>query len=293
VNIIQVTQLTLLSLLAFAANSVLCRLALYTEQVHPLDFIAIRILSAALTLALIVAIKNNTRLTKITKFGSYSGAIYLFIYAAGFSYAYVTLGTATGALILFACVQFTMLLKGWLAGVRLRKQEFVGISLSLLGFLYFVYPELEKPSLIGCVLMSLSGIAWGLYSLIGAKSTQPLLDTASNFIRLVPVVLIPLIWVYFSNGLHISWQGWLYTIGSGALASGVGYSVWYTVLPQLKPNIAAVSQLSVPIWAALGGVVLVAEPIDLHLAISASAILGGILLVILTKKNPKNSISQR
>jgi drug/metabolite transporter (DMT)-like permease len=281
---LNVILLTLVSLFAFAANSVLCRLALNTEQVDPANFTAIRLLSAALTLAIIVAVKNKTNLSSVTKFGSHSGAFYLFIYAAGFSYAYVSLGTATGALILFACVQFTMLFKGWLAGVKMTKQEYVGIVLSLLGFLYFIYPELEKPSFIGCILMGLAGVAWAMYSLIGAKSTQPLLDTASNFIRLLPIVLIALLWIYFTTGLQMSLQGWLYTIGSGAFASGVGYSVWYIVLPHLKPSIAAVSQLSVPIWAALGGVLLVAEPIDLHLAISASVILGGILLVILAKQ---------
>ena len=283
-NTPQVTLLTLLSLFAFAANSVLCRLALNTEQVHPANFTAVRLLSAAITLALILTIKNKKNLRKMTQFGSFVGATYLFIYAAGFSYAYVSLGTATGALILFACVQFTMLLKGWTAGVKIRMQEFVGISLSLLGFLYFVYPELEKPSLIGCIIMSFAGVAWGMYSLIGAKSIQPLLDTASNFMRLLPVTLIALVWIYFTIGLQVSLQGWLYTIGSGALASGVGYSVWYAVLPHLKPSIAAVSQLSVPIWAALGAVLFIAEPIDFHLALSAGVILGGILLVILTKK---------
>lgn len=283
-NTFQTILLTLASLFAFAANSVLCRLALNTEQVHPADFTAIRLLSAALTLALIVTFKNKTKFSQLHQFGSYSGALYLLIYAAGFSYAYVTLGTATGALILFACVQFTMLLKGWLAGARMSKQELVGIALSLLGFLYFVYPELEKPSFIGCILMSAAGVAWAMYSLIGAKSTQALLDTASNFMRLLPIVLIALVWIYLTTGLQISLQGWLYTIGSGAIASGVGYSVWYAVLPHLKPSIAAASQLSVPIWAALGGVILVAEPIDLHLAISSSAILGGILLVILVKR---------
>ena len=280
----QTLLFTLISLFAFAANSVLCRLALNTEQVHPTDFTAVRLLSAGLTLAFIVILKNKTNFSKITQFGSYTGAAYLFIYAAGFSFAYVTLGTATGALILFACVQFTMLFKGWLSGVKIKKQELTGIALSFCGFLYFVYPELEKPSLAGCLLMSVAGIAWGMYSLIGAKSTQPLLDTASNFIRLLPIVFIVLAGVYLTTGLQMSAQGWLYTIGSGALASGVGYSVWYSVLPHLKPSIAAASQLSVPIWAALGGVLLIAEPIDFHLAVSACAILGGILLVILVKQ---------
>lgn len=283
-NTFQAIILTLVALFAFAANSVLCRLALNSEQVHPADFTAIRLLSAALTLALIIAIKNKTNISKISQFGSHAGALYLFIYAAGFSYAYVTLGTATGALILFACVQFTMLFKGWLAGAQMGKQELLGIGFSLLGFLYFVFPELEKPSLIGCLLMALAGIAWGMYSLIGAKSTNPLYDTASNFIRLAPIASICLLVMYFSSGINISLMGWLYTFASGALASGIGYSIWYQVLPRLKPSIAAVCQLSVPIWAALGGILLVNEPIDLHLSVSATVILGGILLVILTKK---------
>lgn len=282
-NLAKIFSLTLISLFAFAANSVFCRLALNTEQVNPLDFTTIRLLSAALTLALIVTLKSQINLRKVTQYGSYAGAGSLFIYAAGFSYAYVTLSTATGALILFASVQFTMLFNGWLAGTKMGPQEAIGVVLSLVGFVYFVYPELQKPSLIGCVLMSTAGIAWGFYSLIGAKSTHPLLDTASNFIRLLPLVGIALIWLSATTGLQMSISGWVYTICSGALASGVGYSVWYTVLPQLKANIAAVSQLSVPIWAALGGVLLVAEPIDLHLVLSATVILGGILLVILAK----------
>lgn len=282
-SITKVFSLTLLSLFAFAANSVFCRLALNTEQVDPLDFTVIRLLSAALTLALIVVIKSPINLREINHHGSYAGAISLFVYAAGFSYAYVTLTTATGALILFACVQFTMLLKGWLAGARMGRVESFGVVLSLVGFVYFVYPELQKPSLIGCVLMGTAGVAWGIYSLIGAKSTHPLFDTASNFIRLLPLVFIALIWLVMFTGIQMSLHGWLYTICSGALASGVGYSLWYRVLPQLKANIAAVCQLSVPIWAALGGVMLVAEPIDLHLTLSATVILGGILLVILAK----------
>jgi drug/metabolite transporter (DMT)-like permease len=277
--------LTLFSLFAFAANSVLCRLALNIEQVNPADFTAIRLLSASVTLALIIIIKDKSVVRKIKQHGSQVGAVFLFIYAAGFSYAYISLSTATGALILFAAVQFTMLFKGWLAGNKMGIQEYAGILLSLLGFIYFVFPELEKPSLIGCLLMTLAGIAWGMYSLNGAKSSNPLYDTASNFIRLVPVAIISLIVTYFSLGMDISYKGLLYTFASGALASGVGYSIWYLVLPKLKPSIAAVSQLSVPIWAAIGGTLLVDEPVDLHLAVSACVILGGILLVIVAKKS--------
>tara|TARA_R110000868_G_scaffold62900_7_gene189841 strand:- start:114 stop:992 length:879 start_codon:yes stop_codon:yes gene_type:complete len=280
--------LTLFALFAFAANSVLCRLALNAEQVNPADFTSIRLLSAALVLALIIIIKDKSVLRNINQYGSHSGALFLFVYAAGFSYAYITLSTATGALILFAAVQFTMLFMGWLVGNKMGYQEYTGIMLSLLGFIYFVFPELEKPSLVGCLLMVLAGIAWGMYSLIGANSTKPLYDTASNFIRLAPIAIGSLVVMYFSLGIDISLKGLLYTFGSGALASGVGYTLWYQVLPKLKPSIAAVSQLSVPIWAALGGIVLVEEPVNLHLAVSASVILGGIMLVILAKKkSPK------
>ena len=276
--------LTFFALLAFAANSVLCRLALNVEQVNPADFTSIRLLCASFMLALIVIIKDKSVLGHINRYGSHTGALFLFVYAVGFSYAYITLSTATGALILFAAVQFTMLFRGWLVGDKMGYQEYTGILLSLLGFIYFVFPELEKPSLVGCLLMVLAGIAWGMYSLIGAKSTNALYDTTSNFIRLAPIAIIGLIVMYFSFGIGISLQGLLYTFGSGALASGIGYTVWYQVIPKLKPSIAAVCQLSVPIWAALGGIVLVNEPIDIHLAVSASVILGGILLVILAKK---------
>ena len=280
--------LTLFALFAFAANSVLCRLALNAEQVNPADFTSIRLLSASFILAIIIVIKNKTVIGNINQYGSHAGALFLFVYAAGFSYAYITLSTATGALILFAAVQFTMLFSGWRAGNKMGYQEYSGILLSLIGFIYFVFPELEKPSLAGCLLMILAGIAWGMYSLNGAKSTNPLYDTASNFIRLAPIAIISLIAMYFNFGIDISLKGLFYTIGSGALASGVGYTIWYQVLPKLKPSIAAVCQLSVPIWAALGGVLLVDEPIDLHLAVSACVILGGILLVILAKKKSTN-----
>jgi drug/metabolite transporter (DMT)-like permease len=279
--------LTLFALFAFAANSVLCRLALNTEQVNPADFTSIRLLSAACILAIIIIIKDKSIIPNIKQHGSHTSALFLFVYAAAFSYAYITLSTATGALILFTAVQFTMLFRGWLAGNKMGVQEYAGILLSLLGFIYFVYPELEKPSLVGCLLMILAGIAWGMYSLIGAKSTKPLYDTASNFIRLAPIAIISLLAMYINFGIDISLKGLLYTFGSGALASGVGYTLWYQVLPKLKPSIAAVCQLSVPIWAALGGVVLVDEPIHLHLAVSASVILGGILLVIMAKKRHK------
>jgi drug/metabolite transporter (DMT)-like permease len=151
--------LTLFALFAFAANSVLCRLALNTEQVNPADFTSIRLLCAAFVLALIIIIKDKSVLPKINQYGSHTGALFLFVYAAGFSYAYITLSTATGALILFSAVQFTMLFRGWLVGNKMGYQEYTGIFVSLLGFTYFVFPELEQPSLIGCLLMVLAVLA--------------------------------------------------------------------------------------------------------------------------------------
>lgn len=276
-------SLTLLALLAFAANSILCRLALNLEQVSALDFTSIRLLSAASFLFIILALKGKIQLSNIRSYGNNAGAVYLFIYAAGFSYAYLTLSTATGALILFACVQFTMLFKNWLAGNILRWLERVGIILSLAGFIYFVYPELETPNLLGLILMSLAGAAWGMYSLIGAKSKQPLLDTAGNFTRLLPICFISLALSFSLTDSNITFKGLIYTLSSGVLASGLGYSIWYYVLPQLKSSTAAVSQLSVPIWAAFGGLLFINENISWHLAISSGLILGGITLVLLNR----------
>jgi drug/metabolite transporter (DMT)-like permease len=279
-NTLNLFGASLLALFAFAANSVLCRLALKVEHVDPANFTAIRLISAAAVLLLILTIKNRIHFRRTLQLGSRTGAAYLFIYAAGFSYAYMSVSTATGALALFACVQFTMLFKNWLAGNQLATFEKIGVALSLIGFIYFVYPELDNPSLFGCILMAVAGIAWGLYSLIGAKSTQPLLDTAGNFIRLVPISILALVYIYFSANFSISTSGLLYTLGSGIFASGLGYTLWYYVLPQLPSSIAAVSQLSVPIWAAFGGILFVSEPINWHLIMSSTLILGGIALVL-------------
>lgn len=280
----QLYAFTLITLFAFAANSVLCRLALNTEQVSPLDFSVVRLISAAVTLLILIMFKSQTSVRNLFSAGSKMGALYLFVYIVGFSYAYVTLSTSTGALILFAAVQFTMLFKGWLNGNKMSKIEQLGVGLSIMGFIYFVYPELEKPSLSGCILMLVAGIAWGFYSLTGAKSTAPFLDTASNFIRLLPIALLGLIVSLTFTGSDISQLGLVYTITAGAIASGLGYTLWYTVLPKLNATSAAVSQLSVPIWAAFGGVIWVAEPISWHLILSSLFILGGILLSILSKK---------
>ena len=279
------TSFTLLALLAFAANSILCRLALSLESLPPLDFTVIRIIAAALTLWLLLLARNKAQLSKITQYGSTTGAAYLLVYLVGFSFAYVQLGTASGALLLFAAVQFTMLSANRLSGHRLNTLETVGVVISLIGFVYFVFPQLNASDTLSCISMILAGIAWGLYSLTGARSVAPLEDTASNFIRLVPFAFIGMVIIYLQGEFNYSLSGVMYAVLSGALASGLGYALWYLVLPKLPSSLAAVSQLSVPIWAALGGLWLVDEALTLHLILSAALVLGGIAVVILSRFN--------
>ncbi|GAC22614.1 MAG: EamA/RhaT family transporter [Alteromonadaceae bacterium] len=284
-SVLSLVSLTFITLIAFAANSVFCRLALDEQNMDPMSFTGLRIASAALVLGLIMLLKspNSFRsFTALNAYGSWRQAGYLFAYAAGFSYAYVTLPTATGALILFAAVQFTMLFVARLSGNRMNAMASAGVVISLLGFVYFVMPELSSPSLVGLVVMALAGIAWGMYSLAGAKSTHALESTGSNFIRCLPFGLI--LMAVFMPTARLTFEGVSYALASGALASGIGYAIWYQVLPKLDSSVAAVCQLCVPIIAAFGGVLLVAEPITSHLLLSSIAILGGMLLVIVGKK---------
>jgi drug/metabolite transporter (DMT)-like permease len=272
---------TFFALLAFAANSILCRLALKIETIDPLTFSLIRLISASSILWVLLLAKNAQRPRIFLQFGSVKGALSLLVYILCFSFAYVGINTATGALVLFAAVQFTMLIAAWLSGKHFSILEIVGVSTSLLGLLFFVYPELDKPNNLSFVIMLFSGIAWGVYSLLGSQSVSPLLDTSSNFIRLLPVSLLGLTWILIFAETPISYWGITYAIASGALASGLGYALWYLVLPELPKSVAAVCQLSVPIWAALGGTIFISEEITWHLLVSACIILGGILLVLL------------
>lgn len=284
-SVLSLVSLTFITLIAFAANSVFCRLALDEQNMDPMSFTGLRIASAALVLGLIMLLKSPNSLrsfTALNAYGSWRQAGYLFAYAAGFSYAYVTLPTATGALILFAAVQFTMLFVARLSGNRMNAIASAGVVISLLGFVYFVMPELSSPNLVGLVVMALAGIAWGMYSLAGAKSTHALESTGANFIRCLPFGLI--LMAVFMPTARLTFEGVSYALASGALASGIGYAIWYQVLPKLDSSLAAVCQLCVPIIAAFGGVLLVAEPITSHLLLSSIAILGGMLLVILGKK---------
>lgn len=203
----------------------------------------------------------------------------LFLYAITFSYAYISLDTGTGALILFGSVQITMILLSIIYGTRLHFTEWVGICIAFTGFIYLILPGVTTPSMTGFLLMTVAGIAWGLYTLKGRGSTSPLMDTAYNFFRTIPVVLI--LAIATINGTNYSSEGIFLALLSGGITSGIGYTIWYIALGGLSATQAAVLQLLVPVIAALGGVVFVSEEITSRLTISATMVLGGILMVVL------------
>lgn len=276
--------LTLMALLAFAGNSVLCRLALTDPLIDPLSFTLIRLVSGAIMLLLLTRFTQST--VSISKQGNWPSSIALLIYALAFSIAYQFLDTATGALILFASVQLTMLTISLFKGYRFAILEWIGLGLALAGFAYLMLPGLQAPSILGSAIMTCAGIAWGVYSIRGASSKSAIHDTAGNFIRTLPLLIFVLPFLWYS--WQITASGAIYAILSGAITSGLGYAIWYAVLPHIRSSIAAVSQLSVPVIAALGGVLLVGETLSANLIVSASVILGGILLVVFGKsKTPK------
>lgn len=251
-------------------------MALGGEEIDAASFTIIRLTSGALALLLILGINNRKK--RIASKGNWLSASMLFLYAITFSYAYITLDTATGALILFGSVQTTMVLLTLFSGNRLHMAEWAGLIISFFGFIYLTLPGLTTPSVLGFILMSASGIAWGVYTLKGRSSTEPLSDTAFNFLRTLPLVLVvAIITIQYSD---LSLKGILLASASGMVASGIGYSVWYKALGGLSVIQASVVQLLVPVIAAAGGLIFVSEMISLRLIFSSSLILGGILVVI-------------
>lgn len=271
------TTVTALALIAFAANSVLCRLALGGNGIDASSFTIIRLLAGALVLFLILTLSNKKN-NSPSKGGWFAGTL-LFLYAISFSFAYTTLDTGTGALILFGSVQITMILLSLIAGTRLHITEWIGVFIAFAGFVYMVLPGVSTPSFTGFSLMTVAGAAWGIYTLKGRGSKNPLADTTHNFLRTIPFVFILAIITIKKS--HYSLEGVLFAILSGAIASGVGYTIWYIALGGLSAIQAAAVQLSVPIIAASGGVIFLAEEITFRLTISALMILGGILFVVL------------
>ena len=276
-HIIKPLVFTALALIAFAANSVLCRLALGGRTIDAAGFTSVRLLSGALVLLCILKFCDN-KIGSSTK-GSWSAAFMLFLYAVTFSFAYLTLNTGTGALILFGSVQITMILRSLFSGNRLLPIEWMGVIVAFSGIVYLVLPGVTAPSFTGFSLMTLAGIAWGLYTLKGRGSTNPLSDTTYNFLRSVPFVIV--LGLLFFRNAHISREGMILAAISGGLTSGIGYTLWYMALRGLSATQAAVVQLSVPVIAGFGGIVFISEQISLRLTLSALLTLGGILMVIL------------
>jgi drug/metabolite transporter (DMT)-like permease len=273
-NPVRVSLLIVLAMMAFAGNSLLCRIALRDTAIDAASFTSIRLVSGAVTLAVLMIARGGRPWTG----GSWRAAAMLFAYAALFSFAYRELTAATGALLLFGAVQMTMLAYVLAIGERLRTAQWLGLFLALAGLIGLLLPGLAAPPLASAALMLGAGAAWGIYSLLGRGVGDPIAGTAGNFLRAVPFGLA--LSVATAARADVDASGVLYAIVSGAVASGLGYVLWYAALPAIKAASAATIQLSVPALAALGGVLLLGERLSPRLLIASIAILGGIAIVI-------------
>ena len=270
----QTLMVTFITLVAFAANSVLCRWALMDQTIDPLSFSIVRILSGALTLLILLTLSsqskskreltNNTSLyTKLKSQFQLTSILSLLVYMFGFSFAYLELGAGLGALVLFVAVQFTMIAAHLFSGNRMSLIEWCGCLLSVAGLVYLLMPteSTQAPDLVSIILMSLAGVGWGIYTLAGKKSSNALQSTTANFGFSSLVILLALsLLVLIPNALtqvSITEQGLIYAVISGSAASGMGYSLWYYVVKKLNTVVASIAQLSVPVIATLGGVLLV------------------------------------
>lgn len=317
---------TFVAMLAFAGNSVLCRLALEQGSIDPASFTSVRLFSGALMLSiLLVSIpklmlqktaftdnRTNSSALNIAdeldpaelsvnkksvnpeallvksarlfslKQSSWVGGLSLFVYAAGFSFAYISLPAGTGALILFATVQITMLSYALVKGSRFSFGQWFGFAMALVGLVYLFLPGISAPPLLGALLMVTAGIAWGVYSILGKRVINPSQSTAENFIRASMITL--LLSLVFVDNMSVSTQGILFAIVSGAITSGIGYAIWYAIIPLLKAASSASLQLTVPVIATIGGVIWLGEEMSIRLALASISILGGVAMVILLAK---------
>ncbi|HEY9119461.1 MAG TPA: DMT family transporter [Marinobacter sp.] len=267
--------LTIIAMTAFAGNSLLCRAALRDTDIDAATFTSVRLVSGALMLWLLLSVRGNRAPLKQ---GSWGSALALFVYAGAFSYAYGGLSAAMGALLLFGAVQATMISIGIVRGTRPHLWQWVGFVVAFSGLVGLLLPGLTAPPLFSSLLMISAGIAWGVYSLRAKGGGEPTAVTTGNFVRAVPMALA--LSLVMMAGARIDLAGMGYAVASGAIASGMGYAIWYMALPLLQPTSAATVQLSVPVIAAIGGVLLLSEPLTLRLVIAGIAILGGIAIVI-------------
>lgn len=296
------TIYTMIALIAFAANSLFCRMALADGDIDAWSFTTVRLLSAAGCLGIIMVIHTYQLQRQRLKLGSvpidallndkgsWLSSISLVVYALCFSVAYVELDTGTGALILFSAVQLTMI--GW--GIYKKEQlsilQWMAFIIAVAGFIYLMLPSAAVPSLLAATLMAISGIAWGVYSIRGKSCVSPLRATGFNFIR--SLIVVPILLLISMNYLDVSLdnitvKGVLLACASGVIASGIGYSIWYTAMPLLKNTQAAVVQLCVPVLAAILGVVFLSEQLTMQFVVASAVILGAVLIFILSKEAPK------
>jgi drug/metabolite transporter (DMT)-like permease len=264
-----------MAMVAFAANSLLCRLALGQGLIDAASFTTVRVISGAVTLSLILLLRRRPHGHAT---GNWLSAAMLFTYMAFFSFAYLSLSAATGALVLFGAVQLTMFIAALRAGEKFLLLSWFGLALAILGLIYLVSPGLTAPDPVSAILMAAAGVAWGFYSLLGRGAADPLEATARNFIYSVPLALI--VSLFCLRDFSSSSNGMALAVASGAIASGCGYVIWYAALPGLTATRAATVQLSVPAIAAFGGVVLLSEHISLRLLLASAATLGGVAIVL-------------
>ncbi|MDQ7000021.1 MAG: DMT family transporter [Mariprofundus sp.] len=272
--------LTSLTMLAFAANSVLCRMALAGASIDAASFTAIRLASGALMLTILILFRAEFSAKNrhhVLRAGSWRSATWLYIYATGFSFAYLSVSTATGALILFGAVQLTMMTASLISGERPGIRVWAGYILAVAGMVFLLLPGASAPSLWGAVLMAVAGVAWGMYSLRGRASNNPLVQTAGNFLLTLPMAAAMLL--FSLDRMHGNVDGVMLAMASGALASGLGYALWYQVVSRMSGATAATVQLSVPLLAAAGGILMMQEPVTMRLVLTGMMILGGIALV--------------
>ncbi|WDD93056.1 DMT family transporter [Burkholderia sp. FERM BP-3421] len=275
--ILRTTILTVAAMFAFAANSLLCRLALLRGEIDPASFAGIRLVSGAIVLAVIVRFRSGPYASGRV---DWLAAVMLFVYVVFFSFAYSTLSAGTGALVLFGAVQLTMFSVGLRCGEKFGSVAWVGLALAVAGLVSLVSPGIAAPPLVGAALMAIAGGAWGVYSLRGRGVADPIAATAGNFARAAPLVFSLSVFFIISGRAHASGAGVGLAIASGALTSGIGYCIWYAALGRLTALRAATVQLAVPLIAAFGGVVFLSEAITPRLAVASVAILGGIAIVL-------------
>jgi len=302
-SLIQVSLFTFLSITAFSANAVICRWALDHQLIDPMSFTSLRLGSAALVLFVVVmgfqmrnakqnqyAVNSNKPISQNSR-GSWRAAVILFVYALTFSYGYVAISTATGALLLAGVVQLTILGYAVRRGEKLHLAEWIGVAVALIGLLYLVYPKLSTPSWWGLVMMTISSYAWGLYTINGRKSLNPLSDTAFNFYRTLPMIAVAsLLGLWLTEDTFLTHQGILLAVLSGGVTTGLGYILWYSALPKLSSSMASGSQLLVPLMAAFGATWLIDEPITITFVIAAILMLGGLGLVLHGRNQHRKSV---